>query len=163
LADYREALKRTASPEPDLVQEVADALASHDCQDEAAQVLTAGMEKLGKIPSLVLRAIELDVATKNYDAALRLVDEARDAAPRPEPWMARRAKALAQAGRIKESKDAWKALVQRVESLPERERTSNAMSRLRDEASDALASPKSLPPAPTETAAEAAHTKPAEE
>ena len=33
LADYREALKRTASPEPDLVQEVAGALATGGCQE----------------------------------------------------------------------------------------------------------------------------------
>jgi predicted Zn-dependent protease len=59
LADFREALKRTPSPDPDLIQEVADALATRGFQDEAAQVLAAGIEKLGSIPSLVLRALPL--------------------------------------------------------------------------------------------------------
>jgi tetratricopeptide (TPR) repeat protein len=140
LADYREALKRTPSPEPDLIQEVAEALATHGRQDEAAQVLAAGMEKLGKIPSLVLRAIDLDIATKNFDAALRRIEEARQSAPRPEPWMARRATVLAQAGRIEESRAAWKALEKHIASLPDQERASNAMTQLGEDARQALAS-----------------------
>lgn len=140
LADYREALKRTPSPEPDLIQEVADALATHGRPDEAAQVLAVGMEKLGKIPSLVLRAIDLDIATKNFDAALRRIEEARQSAPRPEPWMARRAAALAQAGRVEESRAAWKALEKHLASLPEQERTSHAMTNLAEETRQALAS-----------------------
>jgi tetratricopeptide (TPR) repeat protein len=154
LADYREALKRTASPDPDLIQEVADALATRDCQKEAAQVLATGIEKLGKIPSLVLRALDLEIAMKNFEAALRRVEEARQDAPRPEPWMARRAAVLAQAGRIDESRAAWKALVEHLDSLPDQERTSYAMSRLTEEARQALAKLKSLaaakpPPAPS--------------
>ena len=138
LADYREAFKRTPSPEPDLVQEVSEALASNGFQDEAAQVLAKGIEKLGKIPSLVLRVIELEIATKNFDAALRRVDEAQKEAPRPEPWMARRATILAQAGRVDESRNAWKALAAHLASLPEHDRASRAMKQLEDETRKAL-------------------------
>lgn len=156
LADYREALKRTASPDPDIVQEVAQALAMGGCQKEAAQVLAIGIEKLGKIPSLVLRALDLEIAMKDFEAALRRVEDARQNAPRPEPWMARRAAVLAQAGRIEESRAAWKALAKHLDSLPEQERTSYAMSKLTEEASQALANLKSLasaepPPAPSPT------------
>ena len=52
--------------------------------------------------------------------------------------MARRATVLAQAGRIEESRAAWKALVEHLDSLPENERRSHAMSALREEASAAL-------------------------
>ena len=91
---------------------------------------------------------------KNFEAALRRVEEARQGAPRPEPWMARRATVLAQAGRIEESRAAWKALAKHLESLPDQERTSHAMSRLAEEARQALAKLKSLsaaepPPAPS--------------
>jgi tetratricopeptide (TPR) repeat protein len=140
LADFREALKRTPSPEPDLIQEVANALATQGFQDEAAQVLAAGIEKLGRIPSLVLRALDLEIARKNFDAALRLVAEMQKDAPRPEPWMARRATILAQAGRTDEARAAWKALSDHLASLPASERTSNAMTRFADEARQALAS-----------------------
>lgn len=148
LADYREALKRTPSPDPDLVQEVAGALATHDCQKEAAQVLATGIEKLGKIPSLVLRALDLEIAMKDFDAALRRVEEAQKDAPRPEPWMARRATVLTQAGRIEESRGAWKALAKHLDSLPAQARTSRAMTTLADEARQALAKLKSLSESP---------------
>lgn len=140
LSDFREALKRTPSPEPDLIQEVADALATHGHQDEAAQVIATGIERLGKIPSLVLRALDLEIASKNYDAALRRVAEMQKEAPRPEPWMARRATILSQAGRSEESRAAWQALSDHLASLPPSERTSHAMTQFADEARQALAS-----------------------
>ena len=139
LVDYREAVKRTTSPEPDLIEEVAGALAADGKKEEAAQVLAAGIEKLGKIPSLVLRAIDLELETKNFDAALRRIEQARQDAPRPEPWMARRAAVLAQAGRIEESRAAWKALLGHLNALPENERASRAMTTLTKEAREALA------------------------
>jgi tetratricopeptide (TPR) repeat protein len=139
LADYREALKRTTSPEPDLIEEVAGALAADGKKEEAAQVLAGGIEKLGKIPSLVLRAVDLEIEAKNFDAALLRLEQARKDAPRPEPWMARKAAVLAQAGRMEESRAAWKALLEHLESLPEQERSSRAMSALTQEARDALA------------------------
>jgi tetratricopeptide (TPR) repeat protein len=138
LTDYREAFKRTPSPDPDIVQEVADALATRGCQSEAAKVLATGIEKLGKIPSLVLRALDLELAMKNFDAALRRVEEAQHDAPRPEPWMARRAAILEQAGRLDESRAAWKALAEHLSSLPDQERTSRAMTTIADEAHRAL-------------------------
>ena len=138
LADYREALKRTTSPEPDLFQEVADALIAADKKGEAAEVLAAGIEKLGKIPSLVLRALDLEIETKNFEGALRRIEQAQRDAPRPEPWMARRAIVLAQAGRGEESRAAWKTLIDRLDLLPDNQRTSRAMSKLRDEAREAL-------------------------
>jgi tetratricopeptide (TPR) repeat protein len=142
LSDFRETLKRTPSPEPDLIQEVADALAARGFQDEAAQVLAAGIEKLGRIPSLVLRTLDLEIAAGNFDAALRRVAEMQKDAPRPEPWMARRATILAQAGRTDEARAAWKALSDHLASLPPPERTSHALTQFADEARQALASTK---------------------
>jgi len=139
IADYREALKRTTSPEPDLFQELADALSTANQKREAVEVLAAGIERLGKIPSLVLRALDLEIETKNFDAALRRIEQAQQDAPRPEPWMARRASVLARAGRIEESRAAWKKLIEHLDSLPDQERKSRAMSQLRDEARAASA------------------------
>jgi len=68
------------------------------------------------------------------------VDEAQKEAPRPEPWMARRATILTQAGRIEESRNAWKALLAQLASLPEHDRASRAMRQLEDEARKALES-----------------------
>ena len=111
---------------------------------EAVQVLAAGIEKLGPIPSLALRAMEVEIATKNFDAALTRVEALRKSAPRPEPWMARRASVLAQAGRIEDSRAAWQALVEHLAALPNLERGSHAMSKLAEDARQALASLASL-------------------
>lgn len=143
VADYGEAFKRAKNPEPDMVQEVSNAFAENGRPVEASEVLQAGIEKLGPIPSLVVRAIELDISTKNYDSALHRNDEAQAHAPRPEPWMARRAKILARAGRPDESKAAWKALADHLDALPDAERHSNAMTTLREEARHELGAPES--------------------
>ena len=140
LADYREALKRARSPEPDLVEELANALAAAGQHPEAIHVLSAGIERLGKIPSLILRAVDLDIEMKNFDAALGRIEQARQDAPRPEPWMARRAEVLAKSGRTEQSRAAWKELLARLESLPDHERSSNAMTQLSERARGALAS-----------------------
>lgn len=147
IADYREALKHTPIPEPDLVLETANVLAAQGSEAEAVQGLNAGIEKLGPLPSLVLRSMQLEIATKNFDAALGRVESMRRTAPRAEPWMARRASILTQARRIPESRAAWQALVEHLAALPNLERGSHAMSKLMEEATQALAA-LDRPPAP---------------
>lgn len=146
IRDYRKALSMTQQPEPDLLLEVSTALAENKQAPAALEVLDQGISRLGPLPSLVNAAIDIDFGNGNIGGALRRIDVARDAAPRPEPWMARRASILARAGRIDESRAAWKALLDHVSSLPHAERDSHAMcSRVR-EAQDALAALKSNPP-----------------
>jgi predicted Zn-dependent protease len=146
VADYREALARTVVWEPDLVCETADALVSQGCGKEAAQVLAAAIGKLGNVPALVQRSLEREIAAKDFDAALRRVEALRQTAPRPEPWMARRASVLAQAGRIEESRAAWQALLDHLAALPNLQRGSHSMSKLAEEARFALSSLDSLSP-----------------
>ncbi len=140
LKDYRAALKYTPLPEPDLVRETADIMAADGLQQEALDVICSGIEKLGAIPALTLRAMDLEIATQNFPAALRRSDTMQQTAPRPEPWMARRASILAQAGRIDESRAEWLKLVDHLASLPNLERGSHAMSSLLEDAVQALAS-----------------------
>lgn len=148
IADYRKAMELTAVPEPDLIQETADALASLGRTQEAVQVLAVGIGKVGAVPSLVLRAMDLEISIKDFDAALTRVDAMRKTAPRPEPWMAKRASILAQAGRIPESLASWQALVGHLDALPNLERGSHAMSQLMQEAVAAITALKSIPPPP---------------
>lgn len=140
LRDYREALRHTEIPEPDLVLESANAFAAVGLTCEAVQVLDAGIGKLGFLPALVSRAIDLETGMKNFEAALTRVEVMRKSAPRPEPWMARRASVLAQAGRIDESIAAWKSLTQHLAMLPVEERSSHAMNILTEQSQQALAS-----------------------
>lgn len=138
LADFRAALAASTHPEPDLFQEAAEALAFRGHRGEAVRVLAAGIAKLGPVPSLVLEAMSLEIGTGQFDAALSRVDAMQKSAPRPEPWMAKRASVLEQAGRRAEARAAWEALIVHLAALPNLERGSHSMSLLAEQAQQAL-------------------------
>lgn len=139
LADYRTALAKSPDAEPDLVQEAAVALEANGHQDEAIEVLEGGLKRLGQIPSLTLKALEFEVKAGRYDSALARVETIQKSAPRSEPWMAKRAELLEQAGRPEESRAAWQALIIHLANLPNLERGSHAMGLLAEQARNALA------------------------
>ena len=143
LADFSAALDKRPEPEPDLYLETAEAFMAQKRQKDAAQVLQTGIQRLGNIPSLTLKALDIETATHQYDLALQRVDAMQKAAPRPEPWMAKRAALLSEAGRAADASNAWTALRDRIAGLPNLERGSNAMSVLAQEAETALAALKS--------------------
>jgi tetratricopeptide (TPR) repeat protein len=140
LADYRKALEVTVNPEPDLFIEVADQLVKQNLTAEAIRVMSKSIESKGQVPSLVLKAMDLEMAAGRYDDALKRIDTMAAVMPRPEPWMAKRAGVLSRAGRTDESKLEWQALLDHIDSLPDAERRSAAMTNLAAEARDGLKS-----------------------
>lgn len=139
-ADYRLIWRHNAAAACDLVQEVADALAPA-APAEAIAVLDTGLQRHGPVPSLLLRALALDLTSARYDSALQRVQALRGLSPRPEPWMVRRAEILAQAGRTAEARAAWQALAAHLDALPNLERGSPTMSEYAARARAALAAP----------------------
>jgi hypothetical protein len=83
--------------------------------------------------------MELEIITGDFDSALKRVDQLQKFAPRPEPWMAKRASLLAQAGRIADSRAAWQSLLAHLSALPNLERGSKPMKLLAEQAHQALA------------------------
>ena len=77
------------------------------------EILGQGIAKLGMIPSLALRAMDLEIATGQFESALSRIGVLQKTAPRPEPWMAKRAAVLTQAGQLAEARVAWEALLAR--------------------------------------------------
>jgi len=138
LSDYRASLQAATVWDRDLVQEVADVLAATNHSEEALRVVTQGLEKLGAYPSLLTRALELEIALGRFNAALTRVDVLQKTAPRPEPWMAERASILALAGRTAEARDSWEALLTHLAALPNLDRGSAPMMRLSERAHAAL-------------------------
>ena len=65
-----------------------------------------------------LTAIDLEVRQKRYDAALARIDTVAAATPRKETWLARKGEILRQAGRPAEAREAYRAALQALESLP---------------------------------------------
>lgn len=144
-ADFQQALTLTTEPEPDLYLETANALIAATRPGDAVKQLDAGMTKLGIIPSLAEKAVALELSLGACDAALARVAELQRTSPRPEPWMAKRAEILAQAGRLNESRAAWRELRDHLLALPDPERNSRSMSRLLEQCQQALAVPPTHP------------------
>ncbi|MEO8616000.1 MAG: tetratricopeptide repeat protein [Luteolibacter sp.] len=138
IVDYRTALAKSPAAEPDLIHEAATAMAANGAVDEAIEVLDAGIHRLGAIPSLTMKLLEIEIQAGRYDAALARINAYQQSAPRPEPWMAKRAELLGQAQRIEESRASWQSLVTHLQELPAPERDCTAMSLLAARARDAL-------------------------
>ena len=139
LADFHASLANCPDAQPDLVQEVAQACASHGQVDEAVGILETGLKRIGLVPSLQLKLLEIEVRAGRYDSALSRIGGYQNAAVRKEPWMEKRAIILAQAGKTADSQAAWRALISHLKSLPPAERDSHSMILLAERARQALA------------------------
>lgn len=160
IADYRQALSSSERQQPELHVEVAEALVQGAHQEEALQVLTAGMAEFGAVPQLVLKALELELAAKQYDRAMQRIDTMQRQMPRPEPWMLKRASVLAQAGRLDEARQAFAHLVQHLNALPNLERGSHAMCQLMEQARTALTALGSMTSIPSLSSSTTAQNQP---
>ncbi len=140
LNDFRSALRHSLNPQPDLFQEVAVALHDANLTDEAIQILKFGLNKLGPIPSLQLKILEIELAAARHDSAFKNLDDFQKSASRPETWMMKRALIFSQLGRNDESRTAWQSLQQHISNLPEHERQSHAMNTISIQAKKALTS-----------------------
>lgn len=122
LQDFRAALASLRHPDADLFVEVADAMVLHSTAAEGAAVLRAGISRLGAIPALLQKAVEMELATGEVDAALTHLESLKLVLPRPEPCMASQARVLAQAGRGEEATAAWRRLHTHLQALPNLQR-----------------------------------------
>ena len=140
LMDYRAAMNLTPSPNPEFCLEMAEMLIVHSQPAEALTVIQKGLSARGEVPMLLLRAMEMEIAAANYDAALSHLAVLEKQAPRPEAWMARRAELLAQAGRAEASRASWASLKQRIAALPNLQRGTPELLSLSAKADAGLAS-----------------------
>jgi tetratricopeptide (TPR) repeat protein len=105
--DFGEAIAKGSRPTPEQVLARRDALLAIGRREEALRALDEGMTRVGRVVSLVLPAVDLEVELGRYEAALGRLDAlARTAAPNPL-WSARRGDVLAKAGRRAEARAAW--------------------------------------------------------
>ena len=132
-ADYTKAITLSTQPEPEFYIERANALAAQGPKqrEPAIRSLDEGIEKLGPIVTLILPAIELEVGTKKYDAALARLERFTATMPRKDSWLARRAEILAKAGRKDEALAAYQSTLTAIDALPHRTRQAKATADLR--------------------------------
>ncbi|MCF7674888.1 MAG: hypothetical protein K9N23_19520 [Akkermansiaceae bacterium] len=129
MVDYQAAIALDPQPAPDLILEAAEALVAENRSAEAVKSLDAAITRLGPVPALALRALEIEIAAEDWDGALARTASLQASAPRPEPWMCRRGEILERAGRIAAAHKAWQELLNHLSNLPPAERDSAAMTR----------------------------------
>ncbi|HET9325170.1 MAG TPA: metallophosphoesterase [Candidatus Eisenbacteria bacterium] len=98
--DLARVIHGVRSPTPDLYVRRASLLmeAGLDHAAPALATLEAGMERLGRIASLELAAVDIEEATGHPDKALARLDRMSASLRRPGAWLSRRAELLARQG-----------------------------------------------------------------
>ena len=107
---------------PELYLEKADALKFAGNVTAAVAVLDAGIAEMGHLVVLELRAADLQLSMKEFDAAIVRIDKLAEQSPRKESWLERRGNVLRQAGRTTEAHDAYLAALAEIEKLAETQR-----------------------------------------
>lgn len=127
--DFTRALGHLPEPKPEYYLERADAVMSGTGRrlETALRGLDEGMKRLGPLPTLQLRAIDLELSRKDYDEALARLEQLIAQSPRKETWLARKGEVLQQAGREKEARETYTAALEATESLPPAHRRTRAM------------------------------------
>lgn len=137
-ADYRRALVLMPQAVPERVIEASNAVAAHEGRAAALDIVRTGLTHRAKDPALLQHAVTLAEAAHDTATALACVDDLAQSGPRPEMWMAKKARLLAAAGQAAEAKAVWEALHRHLEALPTLERGSPVTSQLFMEAKQAL-------------------------
>ena len=137
--DYTRSIEHTKEPRPEHFLERAEALEQAGELKEAVEGLDAGMDRLGKIPTLETAAIDIEVKQKRFDSALKRVDRLIREAQRKEAWQVLRADVLVKAGRKSEARQSYQDSLASIESLPSRLRTLQVMQDLEKKVRAALA------------------------
>jgi len=136
-ADYREALRSHPEPTAARKAEAAEVIFKHEGADAALTFLSAD-PTTATDPETLHCALTLALQAGLTDRALSYVASLQLQAPRPEPWMARAARILAEAGRKEEARAAWLELVAHLQALPNLERGTPLLTPLLHEAQSAL-------------------------
>lgn len=128
--DFTRAINNFAAPDLDCFLQRADSLIALGQSRVALAGLEEGMQKFGPVISFQLRAIELEIALKNYPSALSRLDSIIVQSPRKETWLARRGEILEQAGRRAEAEKTYLDALNALEGLPASRRAAPAMNAL---------------------------------
>ena len=80
--------------------------------------LTQGLTRLGSVPGLEEAALEIELESGNWDAALARLERRAAGMPRQEQWLFRRGQVLAKAGRTAEAIAALRTCLQAIDALP---------------------------------------------
>ena len=136
--DYARAIDRSPRPSPELYVAWARSLAAAGKTEDALNALAAGMSRLGQVVTLVVPAIDFEIALGRVDDALARLDAFTATQPRKERWLSRRGEILAQAGRRPEAQHAYHAARAALRALPDGRRLTGQMQKFSDDLEKAI-------------------------
>ena len=123
-ADADLAAAVTSSPEPHYATARAQLLERHGRPEAAARCLDEASRARNRVPVLEHHALEIEERAGLTDAALRRLDYLIAREPRPDIWLARKARLFEKAGRAEEARDAWQRAAAAFEKVPAHKQTS---------------------------------------
>lgn len=139
VADFTRGIELSREPQPEFFLERAQALVADGEVNEALRGLDEGVKRLGPIVTFQLAAIDLNVAQKNYEAALARLDTVLSQAARKESWLAKRGDIESLMGRAADARKSYEAAQAALGALPLRFQKNQAMLDLRAHLNAALA------------------------
>lgn len=140
ITDFTRAIDHALKPMPEYFLERAHAQADEGDNDAAVRGLDEGLQRLRFSMPLQLYAIDLEVALKHFQAALRRLDTISKVSERKEKWLARRGEILILAARHGEAQKSFDEALAAIKSLPPRLQATPVMSDLKKRVNDALVS-----------------------
>jgi len=133
-ADFTRAIGLMAEPRPENYLERARVQPA----DRVAAGIEEGLRRLGSVVTLELAALDFELESRSYDAALARLARLAEASPRKETWLARRGEVLGAAGRPEEARAAFAGALAAIEALPPGRRGARAVVELEKRVREAL-------------------------
>ena len=118
IEDFTQAIKFSATPNPELYIERAAAWRVLGKPEEAIRGLDEGIRRIGPIVTLQLPAVDAELALKHTDAALARIETVMARLQRKETWLVRRAEILRSANRETEARTNYFAALEAINRLP---------------------------------------------
>lgn len=130
-AEFSEAIGQFAEPQPDVFVERlrAQQAAGIDMKVRLAGI-QQGVATIGAIPAFEDAAFDIEIETRDWDAALARIDRRAAGAARKEYWYFRKGKVLAQAGKRNDAVEALQQCLKAVDGLPPALRATTAIATL---------------------------------
>lgn len=107
-------------PSPEWYLEFSDTLMKTGDKHKALQALQQGIDQLGALTALQVKAVELEVDLGLYNSALKRIDQLLSLSQRKDLWLSRRADILSKAGRQIEAQQTYQQAYVALQSLPQR-------------------------------------------
>ena len=114
--DFGEAIAKGPNPTPEQVIARRDALLSLGKKDDALRALDEGMARVGRVVTLVMPAVDIEVELGRYEAALARLDALAKTAPPNPIWIARRGEILDKAGRPADARAEYAKALQLIDT-----------------------------------------------